>query len=87
MINSNELDETYMKRRKYIGDISPEWKKVRGRSDQEDIAIRPAESMDYGFIRVPSKETFSLYGDYEEMMPQWFVNPDVITIVSFEKMQ
>ena len=87
MINSNELDEKYMKRRKYIGDVAPEGKKARGHSDQENIAIRPAASMDYGFIRALSKEVFSLYGDYEEIIPQWFVNPDVMTIVSFEKMQ
>lgn len=76
-----------MKRRKYIGDVAPGGKKVRGLSDQEDIAIRPAASMDYGFIRALSKEVFSLFGDYEEIIPQWFVNPDVMTIVSFEKMQ
>lgn len=76
-----------MKRRKYIGDMAPGGKKVRGLSDQEDIAIRPAASMDYGFIRALSKEVLALFGDYEEIIPQWFVNPDVMTIVSFEKMQ
>ena len=87
MINFNELDENEMKRRKHIGDVAPGGKKARGHSDQEGIAIRPAASMDYGFIRALSKEVFSLYGDYEEILIQWFVNPDVITIVSFKQGQ
>lgn len=76
-----------MKRRKHIGDVAPRGKKVRGCSHQECIAIRPAASMDYGFILALSKEVFSLYGDYEEIIPRWPVNPHVMTTVSFEKMQ
>jgi ribosomal protein S18 acetylase RimI-like enzyme len=87
MIHFNELDEREMKRRKYIGDVAPGGKKVRGHSDQEDIAIRPAASMDYGFIRALSREVFSLYGNYEDIIPQWLVDTAVMTIVSFEKMQ
>lgn len=51
------------------------------------IATRPAASMDYAFIRALSKEVFSLYGDYEDILPQWFLNPDVMTIVSFKQGQ
>ncbi len=74
-----------MKRRKDIGDPAPGGEKVRGPSDQGEIAIRPAASLDYGFIRSLSKEAFSLYGDYEEIIPRWFVNPDVMTVISLKK--
>jgi ribosomal protein S18 acetylase RimI-like enzyme len=84
---SIEWDEQHMKRRNYIRGVSPGGKGVRGHNDQGEIAIRPATDMDYGFIRALSKEAFSLYGDYEQIIPQWFVNPDVMTIVSFETMQ
>jgi ribosomal protein S18 acetylase RimI-like enzyme len=87
MIEVNESDERGMKRRQDKGDVPPHREKMRGMNDQKDIAIRPATSADYGFIRALSKEVFSLYGDYEEIIPWWFMHPDVITVVSFEKMR
>jgi ribosomal protein S18 acetylase RimI-like enzyme len=76
-----------MKPRKHIGDVIPGGRKLRGGSPQGEIAIRPAARRDSGFIRVLSNEVFSLYGNYEEILPQWFVNPDVITILSFTQGQ
>jgi len=76
-----------VKRREYTGDVVPHGEKMRGISGKKEIAIRPATSADYGFIRALSKEVFSLYGDYEEIIPWWLVHPDVMTIVSFENMR
>jgi len=76
-----------MKRRRYKGDVVPHGEKMRRISDKKEIAIRPATSADYGFIRALSKEAFSLYGDYEEIIPWWFMHPDVMTMVSFENMR
>jgi ribosomal-protein-alanine N-acetyltransferase len=76
-----------MKQRYPTRGVAPEWKRRRGHRNQGEIAIRPAASKDYGFIRALSKEVFSIYGDYEDILPQWFVNPDVMTIVSFTQGQ
>ena len=43
--------------------------------------IRLATKEDCSFIRRLSGEVFSVFGDYSEIIPQWFVNPDVITAV------
>jgi ribosomal protein S18 acetylase RimI-like enzyme len=50
-----------------------------------DFSIRPAINEDYGFIRQISGEIFSMFGDYGEIIPQWFVNPDVVTMMYLEK--
>ena len=42
--------------------------------------IRLAIKEDCGFIRRLSGKVFSIFGDYEEIISQWFVNPDVITL-------
>ncbi len=76
-----------MKQRNYIGNAAPGGEELRGLRGKGEIAIRPAVSGDSGFIRGLSNEVFSLYGDYEEILAQWFVNPDVITIVAFARGQ
>ena len=43
--------------------------------------LRLAIKEDCSFIRRLSGEVFSVFGDYSEIIPQWFVNPDVITVV------
>jgi len=43
--------------------------------------IRLATKEDCSFIRRLSGDVFSVFGDYSEIIPQWFVNPDVITAV------
>jgi ribosomal protein S18 acetylase RimI-like enzyme len=50
-----------------------------------DFSIRPAINEDHGFIRQISGEIFSMFGDYGEIIPQWFVNPDVVTVMCLEK--
>ncbi|MFW6147264.1 MAG: GNAT family N-acetyltransferase [Thermodesulfobacteriota bacterium] len=55
--------------------------------DQAGILIRPATRKDRPFICTLSKEVFSPYGNYEHIIPRLFMNPDVLTLVSFEKMQ
>ena len=43
--------------------------------------IRPAQPDDCSFIRKLSGEVFSQFGDYSEIMPQWFVDQAVITFI------
>jgi N-acetylglutamate synthase-like GNAT family acetyltransferase len=50
-----------------------------------DFSIRPAINDDCGFIRQISAEIFSLFGDYGEIIAQWLVNPDVITVMYLEE--
>jgi ribosomal-protein-alanine N-acetyltransferase len=50
-----------------------------------DFSIRPAINEDCGFIRQISGEIFSMFGDYGEIIPQWFVNPDVVTVMYLEE--
>jgi ribosomal-protein-alanine N-acetyltransferase len=50
-----------------------------------NYSIRPANKEDYGFICTLSSEVFSEFGEYEEIVPQWLVNPYVITAISLEK--
>lgn len=76
-----------MKRHNYIRNAAPGGEKLRGLRARGEIGIRPAMSRDSGFIRALSNEVFFLYGDYEEILPQWFVNPDVMTIVAFAQGQ
>ena len=54
-------------------------KKERKYGKQRDL-IRSATKGDCNFIRKLSGEVFSVFGDYSEIIPQWFVNPDVITV-------
>jgi ribosomal-protein-alanine N-acetyltransferase len=43
--------------------------------------IRVASKEDCTLIRTLSGEVFSVFGEYSEIIPQWFANPDVITLV------
>ena len=43
--------------------------------------IRLAIKDDYSFIRKLSSEVFSAFGDYGEIIPQWFVNSYIITVI------
>ena len=45
--------------------------------------IRLALKKDCSFIRRLSGEVFSVFGDYKEIIPRWFVNPNVITVIYF----
>ena len=47
-----------------------------GRSDLIRLAIKD----DHSFIGMLSSEAFSTFGDYGKVIPQWLVNPDVITV-------
>lgn len=76
-----------MKRRQYIRKVDQQGNNAHDLSNQAGIAIRPATRKDCPFICALSKEVFSPYGSYEEIIPRLFVNPDVLTMVSFEKMQ
>ena len=54
-------------------------KKGRAYVKQRDF-IRIAVKDDCSFIRKLSSEAFSIFGDYGEIIPQWFLHPDVITV-------
>ncbi len=43
--------------------------------------IRPAIKDDCSFIGKLSNEVFSIFGDYGDIIPQWFSNPDVMTVI------
>ena len=43
--------------------------------------VRVACEEDCTFIRTLSGEVFSVFGEYSEIIPQWFANQDVITLV------
>ena len=43
--------------------------------------IRVASKEDCTFIRTLSGEVFSVFGEYSDIIPRWFANPDVITLV------
>jgi ribosomal protein S18 acetylase RimI-like enzyme len=60
-------------------------KKERKDGKQIHYRIRPANKEDYGFIRKLSRDIFSEFGEYDEIIPQWLVNPDVITAISRKK--
>ena len=56
-------------------------KKKQRRYVRQGEFIRLATKEDCGFIRRLSGEVFSIFGDYKEIISQWFVNPDVINAV------
>ena len=49
--------------------------------DKQGGFTRPALPDDCGFIRKLSGEVFSIFGNYSEIIPQWFVNQAVITLI------
>ncbi len=56
-------------------------KKKQRRYVRQGEFIRLATKEDCGFIRRLSGKVFSIFGDYREIIPRWFVNPDVINAV------
>jgi len=76
-----------MKRQRYINNVEQQGEQVRELSAEAEIPIRPATRKDRPFICRLSKEVFSPYGNYEYIIPRLFVNPDVLTMLAFEKMQ
>jgi ribosomal protein S18 acetylase RimI-like enzyme len=59
-------------------------KKEREYVKRRDL-IRLAIKDDCSFIRKLSSEAFSMFGDYGKIIPQWFLNPDVITVIYVNK--
>ena len=59
-------------------------KKERAYVKRRDF-IRIAIKDDCSFIRKLSSEAFSMFGDYGEIIPRWFLNPDVITVIYVNK--
>jgi len=76
-----------MKRQRYIKNVERQGEQTGAPTGRAGIAIRPATRKDRPFICRLSKDVFSPYGNYEYTIPRLFVNPDVLTMVSFEKMQ
>jgi ribosomal-protein-alanine N-acetyltransferase len=76
-----------MKRRHYIRNAKNQGKRAGELNDRGEIPIRPAKRKDGPFICALSKEVFSPYGNYEQIIPGLFGNPDVLTMVSFEQME
>jgi len=56
-------------------------KKKETRYGKQRDFIRLAVKDDGGFVGELSSEAFSTFGDYGEIIPQWLVNSDVITII------
>ena len=52
---------------------------------KESFSFRPAKGKDLEFISKLSAEAFSKYGRYEEIVPDWFEEPAVITEIIMEK--
>lgn len=59
----------------------PEWLEEEEKYVKQRVFIRLATKEDGGFICQLSGEVFSIFGDYDEIIPQWFLNPDVVTII------
>ena len=43
--------------------------------------IRPATDGDLNFVRGLSNQAFSVFGDYDEMVPHWISNPECVSAV------
>jgi ribosomal protein S18 acetylase RimI-like enzyme len=43
--------------------------------------IRPATDGDLNFVRRLSNQVFSVFGDYDEMVPHWISNPECVSAV------
>jgi len=61
-------------------------KKIRegGYAKERDF-IRLALEDDCRFIGKLSSEAFSTFGDYGQIVPRWFIHPDVITVTYVKK--
>jgi ribosomal protein S18 acetylase RimI-like enzyme len=51
----------------------------------EPLSYRPANDGDLDFIIQLSLKLFSKYGSYDEIVPGWFLEPGVITVVVTDK--
>lgn len=49
------------------------------------MLLRPATDNDLEFVSQLSGELFSKYGNYDEIVAAWFLEPGVITVVAAEK--
>jgi ribosomal protein S18 acetylase RimI-like enzyme len=47
----------------------------------EKISFRMATVGDWDFIEQLSARVFSIFGDYDEILPQWLLQPSVITLI------
>jgi ribosomal protein S18 acetylase RimI-like enzyme len=52
---------------------------------REVFTLRAAEPADTEFIRALSREAFSLYGPYEEILPHWFESGITVTAVALSR--
>jgi ribosomal protein S18 acetylase RimI-like enzyme len=43
--------------------------------------VRPATDGDLNFVRGLSNQVFSVFGDYDEMVPHWIANPECVSAV------
>ena len=47
----------------------------------EEISFRIAREKDRDFIKRLSAAVFSIFGDYDEILSQWFLQPGVFTVI------
>jgi len=54
-------------------------------TERMDVAqgdfVRPATDADLNFVRGLSNKVFSVFGDYDEMVPHWISNPECVSAV------
>ncbi len=51
----------------------------------ESISFEMATEEDRDFIRRLSAVVFSIFGDYDEILSQWFLHPGVFTVIGSKK--
>ena len=51
----------------------------------EEISFRMATEKDREFVRELSAGVFSIFGDYDEILSQWFPQPGVFTVIGSKK--
>jgi ribosomal protein S18 acetylase RimI-like enzyme len=56
-------------------------KKTERIQDRQGALIRPATDEDLDFVRGLSNQVFSVFGDYDEMVPHWISNPECVSAV------
>ena len=74
----DELDVTFSKPldKKQIGDNS---------SEDSPVALRYAMISDSGFIRRLSRDVFTIYGPYDEILSKWFnIDKGVSTVIAYQ---
>jgi ribosomal-protein-alanine N-acetyltransferase len=48
------------------------------------VQLRTGNPADHEFVASLSKEVFTVYGDYEELLPRWLETPGIFTIIAEE---